>query len=243
MSRSMTGATRDPGSVQLRLLGHDGVHLADDEAYRLPPQTAELLAYLELREGRTARRPAIIRSLWPDKAEPVGRRRLSRLLWRVNQAVSRELVIAEGETVRVSDALTSDWQQAHDALAHPDWPHTPTLKADLELLQLPLLVDVDSPWVEEHQRTWDQRRFYALREAGEILLAGKRLREAVEIAESLVNWEPLDEPSHLLLISAHMKLGAAGRSTELYQEFRRRLRKELGVEPAFELAHVAALAG
>ncbi|MFK4865857.1 BTAD domain-containing putative transcriptional regulator [Streptomyces sp. CSMPJR101] len=156
---------------------------------------------------------------------------------------SRELVIAEGETVRVSDALTSDWQQAHDALAHPDWPHTPTLKADLELLQLPLLVDVDSPWVEEHQRTWDQRRFYALREAGEILLAGKRLREAVEIAESLVNWEPLDEPSHLLLISAHMKLGAAGRSTELYQEFRRRLRKELGVEPAFELAHVAALAG
>ncbi|MFC7909666.1 AfsR/SARP family transcriptional regulator [Streptomyces nigra] len=225
------------------MLGHDGVHLADDEAYRLPPQTAELLAYLELREGRTARRPAIIRSLWPDKAEPVGRRRLSRLLWRVNQAVSRELVIAEGETVRVSDALTSDWQQAHDALAHPDWPHAPTLKADLELLQLPLLVDVDSPWVEEHQRTWDQRRFYALREAGEILLAGKRLREAVEIAESLVNWEPLDEPSHLLLISAHMKLGAAGRSTELYQEFRRRLRKELGVEPAFELAHVAALAG
>ncbi|MEV6666351.1 bacterial transcriptional activator domain-containing protein [Streptomyces nigra] len=152
-------------------------------------------------------------------------------------------MIVEGETVRVSDALTSDWQQAHDALAHPDWPHAPTLKADLELLQLPLLVDVDSPWVEEHQRTWDQRRFYALREAGEILLAGKRLREAVEIAESLVNWEPLDEPSHLLLISAHMKLGAAGRSTELYQEFRRRLRKELGVEPAFELAHVAALAG
>ncbi|MGW6909546.1 bacterial transcriptional activator domain-containing protein [Streptomyces sp. NPDC054940] len=96
--------------------------------------------------------------------------------------------------------------------------HTPSLTNDLELLQLPLLVDVHSPWIEEHQRTWDQRRFYALREAGEILLSGERLREAVEIAELLVTWEPLDEPSHLLLIRAHLKLGAPGRSTELYQD-------------------------
>jgi DNA-binding SARP family transcriptional activator len=222
----MTGATRGPDFVQLRLLGHDGVHLADDESYRLPPQTAELLAYLELREGRTARRPAIIRSLWPEESERLGRRRLSRLLWRVNQAAPRELLIAEGETVRVSEVLTSDW-----------------LRTDLELLQLPLLVDVHSPWVEEHHRTWDQRRFHALREAGETLLSNGRPREAVEIAELLAMWEPLDEPSHLLLIRAHMNLGAPGRSTELYQEFRRRLRKELGVEPAFDLARVAALAG
>jgi DNA-binding SARP family transcriptional activator len=239
----MTGATRGPDFVQLRLLGHDGVHLADDESYRLPPQTAELLAYLELREGRTARRPAIIRSLWPEESERLGRRRLSRLLWRVNQAAPRELLIAEGETVRVSEVLTSDWQQARDALAHPDWPHTASLRTDLELLQLPLLVDVHSPWVEEHHRTWDQRRFHALREAGETLLSNGRPREAVEIAELLAMWEPLDEPSHLLLIRAHMNLGAPGRSTELYQEFRRRLRKELGVEPAFDLARVAALAG
>ncbi|MFI7016197.1 BTAD domain-containing putative transcriptional regulator [Streptomyces sp. NPDC050164] len=53
-----------------------------------------------------------------------------------------------------------------------------------------------------------------------------------------MSWEPLDEPSHLLLMRAFVEIGAPSRATELFRDLRRRLRRELGVEPAPELAAV-----
>jgi DNA-binding SARP family transcriptional activator len=54
-----------------------------------------------------------------------------------------------------------------------------------------------------------------------------------------VSWEPLVEPSHLLLMRAFVEIGALSRAAELLRDLRRRLRRELGVEPAPELAALA----
>lgn len=107
------------------------------------------------------------------------------------------------------------------------------------MLRQPLMSDVRSAWAEMHQAGWDERRFHALREAGHSLLAGGRAHEAAEAATFLVSWEPLDEPSHLLLMRAFVEIGAPSRAAELFRDLRRRLRGELGVEPAPELAAVA----
>lgn len=226
-------------TVLLRLLGDDGIHLAEHESHRLPPQTAELLAYLELRGGRRARRPALVGALWPDLPESVGRRRLSRLLWRTNRSLPWELTYTEGETVHLTDSLASDWRLAEEALERVTRPGVPPRARDLEMLRQPLMSDVRSAWAEMHQAGWDERRFHALREAGHSLLAGGRPHEAAETATFLVSWEPLDEPSHLLLMRAFVEIGAPSRAAELFRDLRRRLRRELGVEPAPELAAVA----
>ncbi|MFJ8465687.1 BTAD domain-containing putative transcriptional regulator [Streptomyces swartbergensis] len=71
------------------------------------------------------------------------------------------------------------------------------------------------------------------------LLAGGRPHEAAETATFLVSGEPLDEPSHLLLMRAFGETGAPSRAAEPFRDLRRRLRRELGVEPAPELAALA----
>ncbi|MGX2993333.1 AfsR/SARP family transcriptional regulator [Streptomyces sp. JNUCC 64] len=217
---------------RLNILGADGVHLSEREAERLPPQTSELLTYLALRSGQQARRPAVTAALWPNAAEHTGRRRLSKLLWRSTRCLPPDTLRSTGESIALGSRVTTDWGRANlvtdRVLKDGALPHA----HEVELLSKPLGSTIQAEWIEDHRHQWDQRRVRGLRRAGAAFLSFGRPEEAAQIASSLTRWQPLDEPSHELLLRSYLSMGAPGHAERHLREFTRRLRRELGVEPS-----------
>ncbi|MFI1801217.1 bacterial transcriptional activator domain-containing protein [Streptomyces sp. NPDC020379] len=61
-------------------------------------------------------------------------------------------------------------------------------------------------------------------------LATPRGRQAADTASFLTSWDPLDEPSHELLVRSLIGMGAPGRAAESLRALDKRLRRELDVE-------------
>ncbi|MET9648513.1 bacterial transcriptional activator domain-containing protein [Streptomyces syringium] len=215
---------------RLCLLGEDGIHVEGHGDIRLSLSSAELLAYLALRDGHWARRPAIIRAMWPDAPEQQGRRLLSRLLWRTNSDLPERLIEAEGELVSLTDGLTSDWEQALVVIESIEETDALPVPERAALLRRPLMAEVSASWADEQRAHWDRQRFHALLRVGQMLLADGHVRQAADTASFLTSWDPLDEPSHELLVRSLIGMGATGRAAESLRALDKRLRRELGVE-------------
>jgi TolB-like protein/DNA-binding SARP family transcriptional activator/Tfp pilus assembly protein PilF len=81
-----------------------------------------LLAMLAVARGRGLSRDKIIAYLWPDQDGEHGRALLSDSIYRVNQAVGAEAIVATGDDLRLStDVLPSDVAAFEDAIERSEW--------------------------------------------------------------------------------------------------------------------------
>lgn len=103
----------EPGTVRVHVLGSFGVWSGDRQ---LPPpseRVASLIKAVALGRGRLPVEVAIDR-LWPDAAEPVGRRRLKNLLSRVRK-VYGGLIERDAQTLRFGAGVELDLVRYSDA--------------------------------------------------------------------------------------------------------------------------------
>ncbi|MEV4343075.1 BTAD domain-containing putative transcriptional regulator [Actinoplanes sp. NPDC049596] len=82
----------------------------------------------------------------------------------------------------------------------------------------------------------DGERSQALRDAADTALATGQAREILPALRQAVGWSPLDEPLQARLIAALTADGRQAEAVEAYQDVRRRLADELGIDPGPELA-------
>ena len=83
-------------------------------------------------------------------------------------------------------------------------------------------------------------RLHTLETLCDRFIESGRSREAVETALHAVSGDPLRESAHRSLISALMAEGNHAEAAVQYENLRFLLRKELGVEPGFQLADLTA---
>ncbi|MFP5354462.1 MAG: hypothetical protein ACLGIK_04810, partial [Gemmatimonadota bacterium] len=81
-----------------------------------------LLALLATTRGRGVTREKLVGYLWPDSDPERARPLLSDSIYRVNQAVGGEALLAVGEELRLNaDVLRCDVVDFRDAVARRDW--------------------------------------------------------------------------------------------------------------------------
>lgn len=223
----------------------------------LPGRQGRLLtAYLVLRRPIPASRDELVEALWALDAPPNAATAISVLLSKIRGVLGPEhlsgrgdvgLVLPPDTRVDVEHAAAA-LHEAQSALALGHWARAwPTSLAALLVTRRPLLPDADLPWAEDWRRRLvvlhvDALECYA---RACLHLGGTELPSAVRAARELVHVAPLRESGHGLLMDALAAEGNVAEALTAYEELRRLLRDELGVDPSPQLraAHERLLAG
>jgi DNA-binding SARP family transcriptional activator len=123
-------------------------------------------------------------------------------------------------------------ERAERALVAGDHATADRLAAVLvELVERPLLAELDGEWLEDHRRGWDLLRAQALEVAMRAAVA-TRPRVAIEHAERVLAADPFREEAYRALMQAHLALGERAAALDVYRRAREQLSTELGIDPS-----------
>ncbi|MGC5289192.1 BTAD domain-containing putative transcriptional regulator [Micromonospora sp. DT231] len=244
--------------MRFRVLGPTQVLLADGrEIAPGGPRLRALLALLVLDAGRVVSAERLIDGLYGEHPPRGAANALQSLVSRLRQALPAEHTPVEfhpaGYRLAVDPADVDAYrferlaEVGRRALAGGDWPRAAAvLREALELWRGPALADViDVAGVPAQAARLDELRLAATEDRIEAELALGGHAELVPELRQLVVAHPLRERSRGQLMRA---LSAQGRPAEALAEFedaRRGLAEQLGVDPSAALAaiHLAVLRG
>jgi DNA-binding SARP family transcriptional activator len=226
--------------VTLRLLKGFTL-LVDDDRVALSSSAQRLLAFLALQD-RPRTRTYVARTLWPEATTPRANANLRSSLWRASRTGHRvidasvqEMALAGNITVDIHDAVA----RAHRLLDRSCGCDDILDRRTRDDLSADLLPEwSDNEWVLLEQEQFHQLRLYALEAMAKRLTTAGRHGEAVAAGLTAVRAEPLRESAHRVLIDAHLAAGNRAAAQHQYDQCRRTLREELGLEPSEALRHL-----
>lgn len=246
----MTEVPADP--VAFRILGpvtfrRDGVEhrVAADK-----PRT--LLATLLLNAPRTTPVGDIVDRVWSTRPPRDARATVHTYVGRLRRLVGAKVIRTDaGGYAAVLDAdeldLTRFDRLAERAASTGDpGREAELLRAAVGLWRGPALADVRSEVVERIDvPPIEERRLAVLQQLIELDLAAGRGQQHIPALRALVEQHPLREPAWAQLMLALAGAGRQGEALRVYDQVRRHLVEELGVDPGPDLrqAHVRVLGG
>ncbi|MFJ8691726.1 AfsR/SARP family transcriptional regulator [Streptomyces roseolilacinus] len=203
-----------------------------------------LLAFLALQDMPRSR-AYVAGTLWPDVTMSRANANLRSSLWRAAQmghpvldVSARELALSRHIAVDLRDAVARAHRLLDSSRPCDDILTVQTL-ADLSADLLPEWPEND--WMLIEQEQYHQLRLYALEAMTERLTSAQRYGEAVAAGLAAVRAEPLQESAHRVLVKAHLAAGNRGAALHQYEQCRRILREELGLEPSSSLRALVPL--
>lgn len=217
-----------------------------------------LLADLLVHEGRVVSSDRLVDDLWGDTAPADSTAALHVRVSQLRRALAsaepgaRDLVVSQppGYALRAAPGTVDAARFAHLAeLAQAaDDPQTRAglLTEALDLWRGPALADfADDEFAQAAVTRWEERRLAAAEALAEARLALGEHRELVAELGDQVAREPYRERLRAAHMRALYRAGRVGEALESYQDLRRRLAGELGLDPSPELTalHAAILAG
>jgi DNA-binding SARP family transcriptional activator len=211
---------------ELRCL-HDGVET------EVPKQKLRfaLLTYLAME--RSAPREKLAAMFWPGVDEERARHRLSQSLHALRKSLTTDCISTHGDQVRASADIVVD---ARDFGTRAD---VGLYERALELYQRPFLdgffVDDAGDWERwvERQRAILARTYtHVARTAISGLLDQQRYEETIELATRWLALDPAGEDAHWFLISGLTGAGRTREAIELYDQYERQLREDIGEAPS-----------
>jgi DNA-binding SARP family transcriptional activator len=197
----------------------------------LPLSAQRLLAFLAL-QPRPVQRVYVAGTLWTGASEERSLGSLRSALWRLRRTVP-DAVEARGSLLELGRGVGVDVRElsalAQDVLDR----RVDSWVAGIESrLQGDLLPDWYDDWVLLEQERWRHLRLHALEALCEQLAAAGRHWSAIEVGLAAVRADPLRESAHRALIRADLAEGNAAEAVRHYRQFRRRLKRELGLAPS-----------
>jgi predicted ATPase/DNA-binding SARP family transcriptional activator len=224
------------------------IRVLDDDGHDVTPSGAlqrRLLALLVLRRGRAVSVDAAVDALWPSERPADPTAALQHHVSRLRRAVPALVIDAVDDGYRL-DPTTVDVDADRLATAVSDGDDSDALGAVLARWRgpaFPELADVDE--ARPAAAGLDELRARAREAIAEARLAGGDVDGVVTDLVALVDEHPLRERPRQLLMAVLATSGRQAEALRVYDEFRRTLAIELGIEPSAALAaqHGALLDG
>ncbi len=192
-------------------------------------RAAKLLALLSLARTGRVHREQLAEHLWPDDFYDATRLRLRQELHRLKRALgpASEIVGSSPSDVWLDvSSIETDLtvlENPSAVLGGADWHR---------LLEQPFLPGWDDEWVRAERNRAESSLLRAAVRQGHALLEGGDPAAALALAKGLIATHPLHEDLRMLAVAAHSKLGSVAAALAEYQEFRRRVKEQLGAEPS-----------
>jgi DNA-binding SARP family transcriptional activator len=213
----------------------------------LPGRRARLLlAYMTAHRDRPTGRTHLIDSLWPATVGDSSAATLSVVLSKVRALIAPAEIAGRGTLqLRLPTGAIVDLEravealhQAESALAQHDWHRAwgAALTAQL-IASRGFLPEYDEAWIEPWRARLDldyQRALACYAEAC-LHIGGTELPAAERAARRLTQRAPLSEIGYRLLMEALARRGDTAAALAVYEQLRRAVRDELGVDPGPEV--------
>jgi DNA-binding SARP family transcriptional activator len=208
-----------------------------------PPQQRALLAALLLRRGRTATPSELVDALWGDESPPTAVAALRSYAFRLRRVLGNDVLT----TVHGGYALQTDFgfdlaeAERHVAESEKSRATSDFGKARDDLNQALALFDgeplggLPGPYAEAHRNRLTEWRLQLLETRLDLDLQVGCHAEAVSELTALSAEYPLRERLRGLLMLALYRSGRQAEALGVYQDTRRMLADELGVDPSTEL--------
>ncbi len=233
------------GTIKVRLLDDLVVALADGTVVGASVwrtgKTMDLLRMLAINVERPLRTETVIERLWPDADRERGRGSLRTAVSEIRRTLGDK-----ERLVRVHDSLvlTGVWvdvaafetvaarvralrqAERHQEGMRAAFEGTELYRGDLHAY------DDDHPWICTERDRLQLLHQDFLTDAAECALACGCHREAWKLATSVLQLEPTSEVAVRTAMAALAGLGDTARGLRVYEEFRRSLVEELGVDPS-----------
>lgn len=196
-----------------------------------------LLALLSLARRRGLTRDKLIGVLWPDADPERGRHLLSDSVYRVNQAVGGEALVAVGDALQLDpDRLASDVWEFVDAIDRRDWPRAVELHAAPFLDGFYLTgADELERWVDAQRERFARERAHALEELAAAADANDDPAPALHWWRLLAAQDPYNSRVAHRLMRALDRAGDAAGALRHARIHASLLKEEMGLEPDAEL--------
>jgi DNA-binding SARP family transcriptional activator len=227
--------TESQTPVRLGLLGGFRLTIRAEEV-PLPMNTQRLVSFLALR-NQPLLRTFVGGSLWGESTEHRAGGSLRSALWRLHRP-EYSLVALTTDHIELSATVTVDLREG-EALAHrvldPSQVLDEVAAVNEEVLTADLLPDWTEDWVLMERESYHQLRLRALEALCLRLTAKGRFGQAVQAGLAAVSGEPLRESARRALIEAHLAEHNVAAALGEFEDFRKLLQGEMGVDPSKEL--------
>lgn len=217
--------------TQLRLLQEFALEWQGTRI-ELPSGMQRLLALLALKGP--AHRCLVAGTLWPEVPEVQALGSLRTSIWRINRKLPG-CIVTDGVGLAARNMRIDSLEQEvvtkrllREQLEDPLW-----ITEHVEILcRGELLPGWYDEWVLPERERLSQLRLHALERAAVALSRSGHFAEAIQLALEAVRAEPLRETANAALITVYLAEGNVSDAIYHYRVFRRRLRRELGVDPS-----------
>ncbi len=211
----------------------------------LPNRELALLFVLAVRR-QTVAAESIVDQLWPDLDETAARNALSVCLHRLRQRLNDEgAIVRTRDGFQLCDEARVDlWEirdrvpalRASGVLSAAD-RHAIVVLYEQLCCRMPSRI-ASWEWFASTERFIDELRSEAGQRLAKDAFDRGDFSEALDVAQTIIEYDPFDEPAHEIAIAAHLRMGDRAAALRRYRQYCRHLRLEFDCEPS---DHVTAL--
>ena len=228
--------------MDIRLTLMNGFELrCDGERVPVSNSSQRLIAYLALRD-RPLLRVHVAGTLWLDFSEQRACANLRSALWRL-RGEARTIVESDASHTWLSKEVHVDVRDviaAARGLIEQDDAGGDRGSVASSLLAGDLLPDWYDDWVLLERDRVHELCVHALEELSERAVRAGYYAAAIDTALAAIQADPLRESAYRALISAYLAEGNQSAGVRRYNEYCRRARDELGIEPSSQLRELVA---
>lgn len=235
----------DPAPFALTLFGGIGLRGPESglDRFLVNAKAVGLLAYLALPAlGRFVRRDTLGALLWPELDQPRARTALRKTVHAVRQALGTEAITSRGD----EDVALSPARLWCDAAAFTAAADSGFLLEALRLYRGELMPGFHltgcwefDRWLEEERGAARERASAAAWALAQRFETDQQFSDAAGMARQSVRFSWSDERALRRAVAMLDRLGDRAGALRLFDEFARRLRLELDVEPSRETLDLA----
>lgn len=249
------------GGLEISLTGVVAVRGEDGVERRIEsPQAQVALVRLTLDRTRGTRRDELADTLWPGELPATWESRLRNVISQVRRSLKSALprgtepLVARGGEYRLQllgdvridiEIAEHEIRAAQAALEHRDFRAAMDLaSAGTERLRKPLLPDREGAWVAAQRERLGELHLAGMETASLAATALGDTTMALAYANEVILLAPLRESAHRCCMAAYAAAGNRAEALRVYEQLRRTLAEELGVDPApeTEVAYIELLA-
>ncbi|MFI1760852.1 BTAD domain-containing putative transcriptional regulator [Streptomyces sp. NPDC020800] len=239
--------------IRYQLLGHTRACLGESELAVGPPQQQAVLVCLLLRAGRAVSVDGIVDSVWGPQAPDTAVAAVRTYAWRLRKALGEQQGEERAKASTVSsvgtgyqmtvgpdqlDVLRVERLAAEAARARDsggiETARTLVMQA-LRLWHGEPLAKVPGPFAKQQRARLEALRLALMEECFDLDLLLGRHALAIPDLNAFVTEHPLRERGHGQLMRALYADGQQAAALDTFEQLRRRLGEELGVDPSHDL--------
>lgn len=231
-----------PPRLVVRTLGEADV-LRDGIPISLPDwqtrETRDMFFFMFFNPALTKEQIATV--FWPDITPARLKARFKTTIYRLRHAVGQEVILFEGERYSFNRGVdyTCDLEEFHTLLdsarnSKDDQEIQGFLQKAVDLVRGPFLSNIEADWVMPERFRQQETYQSALLRLAELYLSLGQAEPSLEATRRALQSDPMLEHAHRLRMRAYAELHDQTGLARQYQQCRKTLQAELGLQPSNE---------